>query len=130
MKIMVCLDESEVSKKVLELAVEHAKIFSAQIELVTTLEKGGEDEQQDISEADARLEKTKSVFDDIGIPCTTHLLIRGLSHGKDLAEFAADNGIEEIIIGIRRKSKVGKLVFGSTAQYVILKANCPVVTVK
>ena len=130
MKIMVCLDESEVSIKALELAKAHAQIFGAQIDLVTTMEKGGENEKEDIMKAEARLKETQSVFDDIGIPCTTHLLIRGLSHGKDLVEFAADNGIEEIIIGVRRKSKVGKLVFGSTAQYVILKAHCPVVTVK
>jgi nucleotide-binding universal stress UspA family protein len=38
--------------------------------------------------------------------------------------------MEEIIIGVRRRSKVGKLLFGSTAQYVILKAPCPVVSVR
>ena len=38
--------------------------------------------------------------------------------------------VEEIIIGVRRRSKVGKLLFGSTAQYVILNAPCPVVSVK
>lgn len=130
MKIMVCLDESEVSQKALDLAISHAQAFDAQIEIVTTMEKGTEDEQPDIRHAEDRLEKTKSVFDDAGISCNTHLLIRGLSPGKDLVEFATDNGIDEIIIGVRRKSKVGKLVFGSTAQYVILKAHCPVVTVK
>jgi nucleotide-binding universal stress UspA family protein len=35
-----------------------------------------------------------------------------------------------IVIGIVKKSKVGKLFFGSTAQYLILKAHCPVLTVK
>ena len=37
---------------------------------------------------------------------------------------------DEIIIGLQRKSKVGKLLFGSTAQYIIMNAPCPVVTVR
>ena len=47
-----------------------------------------------------------------------------------LVEFADQNDIIEIVIGVRRRSKVGKLLFGSTAQYVILTAPCPVVSVK
>jgi nucleotide-binding universal stress UspA family protein len=50
--------------------------------------------------------------------------------GEDLVQFAKDNEADEIIVGVRRRSKVGKLMFGSTAQYVILEAACPVVTVK
>ena len=49
---------------------------------------------------------------------------------KILVEFAKRYKIDEIIIGIRRRSKVSKLVFGSAAQYVILNAPCPVVTIK
>ena len=54
-------------------------------------------------------------------------MISGLDSGEDIVEFAKQNKADEIIIGIRRKSKVGKLMFGSTAQYVILNAPCPVV---
>ena len=47
-----------------------------------------------------------------------------------VVQFAKDTGIDEIVIGIKRRSKVGKLLFGSTAQYTILNANCPVLTIK
>jgi nucleotide-binding universal stress UspA family protein len=50
--------------------------------------------------------------------------------GEDLVKYAKENQIDQIVVGIRRRSKVGKLVFGSTAQYVILEAPCPVLTVK
>ncbi|MGD9122547.1 MAG: universal stress protein, partial [Desulfobacterales bacterium] len=52
------------------------------------------------------------------------------SPGEDLVQFAKDNRIDMIFIGIKKTSKVGKLVFGSTAQYVLLKAPCPVVAVR
>jgi nucleotide-binding universal stress UspA family protein len=53
-----------------------------------------------------------------------------MTSGEDLVEFAEENKIDEIIVGVKRRSKVGKLLMGSTAQYVILNASCPVVTVK
>jgi len=60
----------------------------------------------------------------------THLLIRGRYVGEDIVDFANENGIDEIVIGVKSRSKVGKLLFGSTAQYVILKSSCPVTSVK
>jgi nucleotide-binding universal stress UspA family protein len=53
-----------------------------------------------------------------------------LDAGEDLVKLADEKKVDEIIIGVRRRSKVGKLIFGSTAQYVILNAPCPVVSVK
>jgi nucleotide-binding universal stress UspA family protein len=76
------------------------------------------------------LEYAKSLFEEDGIACNTHLLIRGLSAGEDLVEFANENQIDQIVVGVKRRSKVGKLLMGSTAQYVILQAECPVITVK
>jgi nucleotide-binding universal stress UspA family protein len=76
------------------------------------------------------LEWAKSLFEENGITCNTHLLIRGLGPGEDLVEFAEENKVDEIVVGVKRSSKVGKLLMGSTAQYVILKAKCPVVSVK
>jgi nucleotide-binding universal stress UspA family protein len=45
-------------------------------------------------------------------------------------QFAEENKIDLIVVGIRRRSRVQKLVFGSNAQYAILEAPCPVLTVK
>jgi nucleotide-binding universal stress UspA family protein len=43
---------------------------------------------------------------------------------------AADTGADLIVIGLRRRSPLGKLVLGSTSQQVLLDAPCPVFTVK
>ena len=130
MKILVGLDGSNSSKEALSLAKGHAKTFNAKIELVTSMEKGTEAQQKKIEHAEHDLENAKELLEKDGISCQTHLLIRGMTPGEDIVEFAEKNEVDEIVIGVRRRSKVGKLVFGSTAQYVILNAHCPVVTVK
>ena len=130
MKILVGYDGSNCAKEALDLAKFHAKAFAASESVVTSKVKGTEDHQEQIRQAENGLAYAQSVFDAAGISCDTHLLIRGMGPGEDLVQFANDKKVDEIIIGVRRRSKVGKLVFGSTAQYVILKAVCPVVTVK
>lgn len=43
---------------------------------------------------------------------------------------ATETGADLIVIGVRRRSPVGKVLTGSTAQQVLLDANCPVLAVK
>ncbi len=130
MKIMVGYDGSGAAKNALNLAKMHAKAFDAKVYILTSMVRGSEKQVQEIRNTEHELEYIKSQFDEEKIPCETHLLIRGLSPGDDLVQFAKDNNADEIIVGIAKKSKVGKFVFGSNAQYVILEAHCPVVTVK
>jgi nucleotide-binding universal stress UspA family protein len=130
MKILVGYDGTNSAKAALNLAKSHAKAFTGSVQVVTSMHKGTESERKQIEQAERGLEYAKSLFEKDDIACNTHLLIRGLSSGEDLVEFANENQIDEIIVGVKRRSKVGKLLMGSTAQYVILQAECPVVTVK
>jgi len=130
MKILVGYDGSNSAKAALETAINHAHAFDAAVEVVASMVKGTEDERKEITDAEGSLEYVGSLFKKENIACNTHLLIRGLSAGEDLVDFATEKGIDEIIVGVRRRSKVGKLLMGSTAQFVILNAPCPVVTVK
>ena len=130
MKILVGYDGSTSAKEALKLARKHALAFKGSVDIVTSMEKGTEGQQREIEEAERGLEWAKSMFTEKGLECRTHLLIRGLAPGEDILEFARENGAEEIVVGVKRRSKVGKLLMGSTAQYVILQARCPVVTVK
>jgi nucleotide-binding universal stress UspA family protein len=130
MKLVVAYRASEIGEKVLALAIRRARQTTAQVYLVTSLVGGGDTQVEVIEQARADLDQAVKLLAEDGIAAETHLLIRGLSPGEDLVRFAEKIGADEIIIGIWKKSRVGRLLFGSTAQEVILKAGCPVLTVK
>ena len=130
MKILVGYDGSNAAKCALELAGDRAKALDAEVLAVTSMVKANENQIEDIQQAERGLEYTKTLLEEEGIACDTHLLVRGFSPGEDLVQFAEENQIDEIFVGVRRRSKVGKFLIGSTAQYVVLHAPCPVVTVK
>jgi len=130
MEIMVGYDDSRVAKDALDIAMRHAQAFDARVHIVTSMVSRIDIPKKEFDRVEKKLEYAESLFKGKKISCKTHLLVRGLQAGEDLVQFAEDTDINEIVIGIRRRSKVGKLVFGSTAQYVILNATCPVLTVK
>ncbi len=130
MEIMVGYDDSRVAKDTLKLAMQHAQAFNARLHIVTSKVGGADVSKKEFDRVEKKLEYAESLCKDKKIPCKTYLLMRGLGAGEDLVQLAKDINIDEIVIGIKRRSRVGKFVFGSTAQYVILKATCPVLTIK
>ena len=131
MKILVAYGGGlEVDKAVLDLAKKHAKALNATVYVATSMEKVSERERDDLQKVESQLAYVKETLNADGIECETHILVRGLTPGEDIVEFAVDKKIDEIIIGIEKRSKVGKLLFGSNAQFIILEAPCPVVSVK
>lgn len=130
MKILVGYDGSRASEKALKLAQNHAKAFNADIYLLTSLEQGPTLQKEDIEKAEDDLENLKRPFKSDGIHCEADVVVSHLSAGEDLVQFIQENKIDEVFIGVKKRSKVEKLVFGSTAQYVILNAPCPVILIK
>jgi nucleotide-binding universal stress UspA family protein len=57
-------------------------------------------------------------------------LVRGKDPAEELVEAAARVGASVLVIGMRRRSPTGKLLFGSQAQRVLLDAECRVLAVK
>ena len=57
-------------------------------------------------------------------------LVRGRDAADELVEAAGRVGASVLVIGMRRRSPTGKLLFGSQAQRVLLDADCPVLAVK
>ena len=128
--IIVGIDDSKVSQAVLKLAAKHAKAFNAAIVLVTSMKGGPDVSRQEFVQAEKTLSKAEEFIQGADISCEGHMSVRGLEPGEDIVKFAEEKNAEQIIIGVKRRSKVGKLLFGSNAQYVILNAPCPVLTIR
>ena len=133
MKIMVPYDGKAPSKKALESAIAQAKASGAQLHVVMSHPQKIEVKAEDIEHlkaAERDMGKLKAQLEGQGVSCVTALLTADLSHGENLVQYAVDEAVDSILIGLRKTSKVGKMIFGSTAQYVILHAPCPVTSVK
>lgn len=130
MKILIGYDGSNAAMDALKLAVKHAGAFDARVVVATSLAGGSDTKDEKIRDAEQQLEFAEEYCKGKGADCETHLLIRGMTPGEDLVTFSEEQGVEEVVIGVKRRSKVGKLLFGSNAQYIILNATCPVVTVR
>jgi nucleotide-binding universal stress UspA family protein len=132
MKFLVGYNGSVEAKAALSLArdLDFAKIFNAKVFVMASMEGGAGEKIEDINQAEQNLREAKEFFEEQGVECETHQLARGLTPGEDLVKFAEENQIDQIYVGIEKKSKTSKLLLGSTAQYVILNAPCPVITAK
>jgi nucleotide-binding universal stress UspA family protein len=56
--------------------------------------------------------------------------VRGRNAAEEVLEIAEAVAADLVVIGVRRRSAVGKLFMGSTAQTILLDAACPVLAVK
>ncbi|MCK5543363.1 MAG: universal stress protein [Desulfobacterales bacterium] len=130
MKIMVGYNGGDVGRRALSLARDYAKTYEAFVYIVTSMEGGTSERQSDIASAQEDLDFAKSFMQEAGIECDTQQIVRGLSPGEDLVKFAYDMDISHIFLGLKKKSRAQKMLLGSTSGYVILKAPCPVTTVK
>ena len=130
MKFMVCYDRSNAATEALKLAQKHAGVWDAELEVVYTLTREEPLKHSYIKNEEDNLEKElNTLLGDDGISYNGRVYVTSLTAGEQLVEFAENKKVDQMFVGITKTSKVGKLLFGSTAQYVILHAPCPVVTV-
>ncbi len=78
---------------------------------------------QEIDTLDTQLEE-------LGLAHEVRQPTSGRSVADELLSVAEELDAELVVIGVRRRSPLGKLILGSTAQEVLLSAACPVLAVK
>jgi nucleotide-binding universal stress UspA family protein len=83
-----------------------------------------------VTSAAPDLEDLQSKLGASGVPFEVRGGAEHLDPAEDLIAAAEESGADFIVIGLRRRSAVGKLLLGSNAQRVLLDASCPVLAVK
>lgn len=114
----------------LRRGAEEAKLRAAKLVVVNSHRGGREFDREDAIESEAQLEEVRSELAAAGVEHEVRQLVRGMDPAEDLVNVAAEVGADFIVIGLRRRSPVGKLILGSNAQRVLLEAPCPVLAVK
>ncbi len=66
----------------------------------------------------------------LDIPAELRQLSTGLDVAEDLDDLAQEVDADLIVIGLRRRSTVGKLILGSAASRILLTVGRPILTVK
>lgn len=129
MKVLVGFLDTPEGEAALAAAIDEVKLRDATLVVVHSLYGGGRDEER-LPESAKSLHDVEARLDAEGLDYEIRELVRGNAPGDDLLAFAAEEDIDLIVIGVRRRSPVGKLVLGSNAQNILLNANCPVLAVK
>ena len=114
----------------LRRAAEEAQLRNARLVVVNSHRGGRELHRDDAVETEADLDAIRAELRDLGVEHEIRQLVPGVDPADDLVNVATDVSAEFIVIGLRRRSPVGKLILGSNAQRVLLDAPCPVLAVK
>lgn len=114
----------------LRRAVEEARLRHAKLVVINSNRGGKELDDEDALRYERELEDIRDELDSEGVEHEVRQLVRGMEPAEDLIAVAEEVAADFIVIGLRRRSPVGKLILGSNAQRVLLDAPCPVLAVK
>lgn len=111
----------------LDAAVEEARQRSVEVVVVLSVRRDETPERR--AELERALSEVRAELGGKGVQHDVRLLDGG-DVADDLISTAEEVGAQLVVLGLRRRSPVGKLILGSNAQRVLFDAPCPVLTVK
>lgn len=137
MNIVVGYAERPESRAALDEAVRQARAHSARLFVVRTVSDAMTESTartrslaDQHAQAKQATEKVVAELRDEGIDVELRVETFDQDAATALLHAAKELGADLLVIGIRRRSPVGKLVLGSVSQNVLLGADCPVLAVK
>ncbi|WP_456787347.1 universal stress protein [Cellulomonas sp. P5_C5] len=108
-------------------AIEEARQRDTRVVVVVSTRPDAPEEQR--SALEAELDRARDELVSAGVDHEVRVLSGG-DVADDLILTAEQVGAQLVVLGLRRRSPVGKLILGANAQRVLFDAPCPVLTVK
>ena len=130
MAIVVGYVPTAEGRAALRRGAEEARLRGTRLIVINSNRGGREMTPGDSVRHERALEEVREQLTNDGIDHEVRQLVRGLEPAEDLIAIAVEVGADLIVIGLRRRTPVGKLILGSNAQRVLLDAPCPVLAVK
>lgn len=130
MSIVVGYVSTKEGKAALRRAAEECALRSADLIVVHSTRGGRHADGDEILEIDAELDDVEARVKAAGLNVEIRHLVRGNEPAEDIIGLANEREVDLIVIGLRRRTPVGKLILGSNAQRILLDASCPVLAVK
>lgn len=126
MSIVVGYVATDEGRAALEAGVSEARVRQTRLVVVVSRKNRSEAAPQ----IDAEVDEVRDLLDDAGIGYEVRQLGPRNDVADDLIGTVEEVGAELLVIGLRKRSPVGKLFLGSNAQRILLEAQCPVLAVK
>jgi nucleotide-binding universal stress UspA family protein len=130
MKIVVGFIKTPEGEAALKAAIGEAKSSGGELVVVHSMMGGDREGVDEVLAYRQELEEVEERLGKEGVNFRIHEYVRGLSPSQDLIKAVDDEEADLLVIGLRKRSAVGKLLMGSNAQEILLGARCPVLAVK
>jgi nucleotide-binding universal stress UspA family protein len=114
----------------LDRAIEETRLRDGELLVVHSMRGGERDDTEQVLTYREEFVQLETRLAGEGITYRLVEYARGKSPAEDLLTAVEEEQADLLVIGIRRRSAVGKLVLGSNAQTILLQATCPVLAVK
>lgn len=128
MKILVGYVPTPEGEAALEAAAAEAELRGASVLLLNTSRGDAYIDSRYANEAELNLAEAR--LRERGVEVTIQQAVGTGDVAHELLRAAEANDVTLIVLGLRRRSPVGKLILGSTAQRVLLESPVPVLAVK